>query len=120
MNLNEIFPVRPAKVEALKERILRLAIDVAQIQESFVRGSGAGGQKINKTSNCVVLKYPALHLEVRCQESRQRALNRFLALRRLVDEIEFRIAPESSAKLKELSRIQKQKDRARRRSRSAS
>lgn len=27
------------------------------IEESFVKGSGPGGQKINKTSSCVVLKH---------------------------------------------------------------
>ena len=115
MNLNENFPVTPQKLAALKERILHLKINLNQVREQFIRGSGKGGQKINKTNNCVVLSYPALAISVRNQESRQRSLNRFLALRALVDKIEMLLSPETSQKLKEIERIRKQKDRARRR-----
>ena len=116
MNLNEIFPVAPSKVQALNERIRRLRIDVAQIQETFARGSGKGGQKINKTSNAVQLSYPPLGLNVRVQRERQRSLNRFLALRELVDRIEMKISPATSPRRAEWERIRRQKDRRSRRS----
>ena len=44
------------QVEALFQRIDALQIDVTKdVDEKFIRGSGAGGQKINKTSNNVQL-----------------------------------------------------------------
>ncbi|MBI1979280.1 MAG: peptide chain release factor-like protein [Elusimicrobia bacterium] len=116
MNLNEKFPVSPQKVEELMLRIRRLQIDMSQVEEQFTRGSGHGGQKLNKTSSCVVLRYPALNLDVRNQESRQRSLNRFLALRELVDRIEMDISPRTSQRLKEIQRLRKQKARRQRRS----
>jgi protein subunit release factor B len=111
MHLNEIFPVTPQKVEELKNRILRLQIHLNEVEEQFTLGSGHGGQKINKTSNCVVLRYPKLDITVKCQQSRQRSLNRFLALRELVDQIEMKISPGTSERLKEMQRIRKQKSR---------
>src|SRR5690349_11764865 len=111
MNLNERFPVSAPKLEALKTRIERLAIPLHLIEEGFARGGGKGGQKINKTSNMVVLHYPPLDLTVKCQRERQRSLNRFLALRELVDQIEMRISPGTSERLKDQERIRKQKDR---------
>ena len=114
MNLNEAFPVSPSKRAELEARIARLRIDIAAIEESFSRGGGKGGQKINKTSNAVILRYAPLGLVVRCQRERQRSLNRFLALRELVDRIEMAISPATSERLAERSRLRKQKDRRRR------
>lgn len=111
MNLNENFPVTPSKMETLKKRIQDLRIDLSKIEESFTKGSGHGGQKINKTSNCVVLKYPSLNLVVKMQRERQRSLNRFLALRELVDQIEIEISPKTSVRLKEIEKLRKQKAR---------
>lgn len=115
MNLNENFPVSSAKVEELKNRISRLKIDLSAVEEQFTRGGGHGGQKINKTSNCVILRYLPLDLTVRMQRERQRSLNRFLALRELVDQIEMKISPETSHRLKEIEKIRKQKSRRLRR-----
>ncbi len=115
MNLNESFDVSPAKVEELKARILRLGIDVRLIEEAFVRGGGKGGQKINKTANCVQLHYPPLDIRVRCQRERKRSVNRFLALRELVDQIEMKISPGTSERLRDFERIRKRKSRRRER-----
>lgn len=117
MNLNEKFPVSPGKIEALKERLKKLEIDPNRIEEQFARGGGPGGQKINKSSTCVILRYPPLELSVKVQRARQRSLNRFLALRELTDRIEMRIAPKESRRLKKIERIRKQKSRRRRRHR---
>ena len=111
MNLNEKFPVTQGKIDQLLERMQRLGVNAAAIEEQFSRGGGKGGQKINKTSNRVTLKYPPLELTVNVQRERQRSLNRFLALRELVDQIEMKISPETSQKLKEIERIRKQKNR---------
>lgn len=112
MNLNEKFDVSPGKVEALKERIARLGVRVDLIEEGFTRGGGKGGQKINKTSNRVQLYYPPLDLGVSCQRERKRTINRFLALRELVDRIEMKMSPETSQRLKEIERLRKNKARS--------
>ena len=117
MNLNENFPVTQGKMDQLLERIRRLGVQVGAIEEQFTRGGGRGGQKINKTSNCVILKYPPLDLIVRMQKERQRSLNRFLALRELVDQIEMKVSPGTSMRLKEIGKIRKQKERRARRRR---
>lgn len=117
MNFNEFPEIRPAKLEELKARIARLKIDLRLVEEQFVKGGGKGGQKINKTANAVLLKYPPLGLIVRCQRERKRSLNRFIALRELVDEIELRVSPGTSERLKEIERLRKRKADRRRRSR---
>ena len=108
-------PVTAKKLDALRGRVARLGVDMAQVQESFVRPSGPGGQKANKTSSGVALAYEPLDLRVKWTRERSRALNRFLALRELVDEIEERVSPDTSARLKERERLRRQKDRRRRR-----
>lgn len=109
MNLNERFDVSPGKVQTLLERIHRLKIRPELIEEHFIRGGGKGGQKINKTTNCVQLSYPPLGLVVRNQEDRRRTVNRFLALRELVDQIEMRVSPETSERLQEIERLRRRK-----------
>jgi protein subunit release factor B len=109
MNFPELSDITPAKAAALRERIARLKVDLRLIDEQFTRGGGKGGQKINKTSNAVLLRYPPLGLVVRCQRERKRSLNRFLALRELIDEIEVRISPETSERLAEIERIRRRK-----------
>lgn len=116
-------PVGSEKKAALRERLLRLGVDLAAISEQAVRGSGPGGQKKNKTSSGVLLRYelrpvagpdpersPEL-LIVRWTQERQHSLNRFLALRELADQIELRVSPETSARLAEIARLRKQKAR---------
>lgn len=113
MNFTELSGITPQKVAALKIRIARLGIDLRLIEEKFVKGGGKGGQKINKTANTVLLRYPPLSLVVRCQRERKRSLNRFLALREMVDEIELIVSPETSERLREMEKIRKRKARRR-------
>ena len=111
-------PVTAAKLDSLRARIARLRIELNAIDEQSVKGSGPGGQKVNKTSSGVLLRYDLYGetLVVKWTRERSRSLNRFLALRELVDEIEVRVSPETSERLKEYERIRKQKDRLKRRS----
>ena len=113
MRLNEDFGVSAGKLSELKERISRLAVDLAKIEESFSRGGGKGGQKVNKTSNRVQLFYPPLDIRVTCHRERSRSLNRFLALRELVDRIEMKVSPGTSMRLQEMERIRRRKSKAR-------
>jgi peptide chain release factor len=115
VNLNERFDVVPAKVEELLARMRRLGIDAAVIEETFSRGGGKGGQKVNKTSNRVQLRYPPLALTVACRRERKRTINRFLALRELVDRIEVTVSPGTSDRLAEIEKLRRRKSRRARR-----
>ena len=108
-------PVTRVKLEALRGRIERLGIDLAAVEEKFVTSGGPGGQKVNKTASGVQLSYGPLGVIVKWTRERSRALNRFLALRELVDEVEIKVSPGTSKRLRERERLRKQKDRRRRR-----
>ncbi len=80
--------ISPEKQQEIRENLLRLSIRESDIRETFVRGSGSGGQKKNKTSNCVVLSYPPLDITVRCERERERETNRWLARRLLAEKVD--------------------------------
>ncbi|EQL01296.1 hypothetical protein G6O67_000238 [Ophiocordyceps sinensis] len=48
----------------------------SEIEEFFVRGSGPGGQKINKTSSAVQLRHVPTGIVVKSQATRSRSQNR--------------------------------------------
>jgi protein subunit release factor B len=81
-------PISTDKLTELSQRMSSLKIDEADLLEKFVRGSGAGGQKINKTSNCVFLKHLPTGVCIKCQMDRSREMNRFLARRELCLQFE--------------------------------
>ncbi|MCU0581111.1 MAG: peptide chain release factor-like protein [Syntrophales bacterium] len=76
------------KEQALSVRMEKLGVREEDLRETFVRSSGPGGQKVNKTSTCVQLVHLPTGLSVKCQQERSQALNRFLARRLLLDRIE--------------------------------
>ena len=117
MNFPSDAPVTPAKLDALRAQLARLTVDLARVDEQAIKSSGPGGQKVNKTSSGVLLRYElnGETLVVKWARERSRSLNRFLALRELADEIEMRVSPSTSTRLKEFEKIRKQKDRRRRR-----
>jgi protein subunit release factor B len=81
-------PLTSDKLAAMEQRLTALGITEADLLEKFVRGSGAGGQKINKTSNCVFLKHLPTGVCIKCQMDRSREMNRFLARRELCEQLE--------------------------------
>ena len=113
-------PVTKAKLASLKARIECLEIDLGKVDERAIKATGPGGQKVNKTSSGVQLLYEPLGIVVKWSRERSRHLNRFLALRELVDEIEVRVSPETSKRLREHERLRKQKQRRKRRRRPTS
>ena len=74
----------------IDERLAALGWRLAEVEERFVRGSGPGGQKINKTSSTVWLRHGPTGLEVRCQRERSQTANRELAWMELVGKLEAR------------------------------
>ena len=87
----------------------------ADIEETFVRGSGSGGQKINKTSSCVQLKHIPTGTLVRCQETRSREANRWLAREMLAERLLQARESALSARRQEEEKIRRQKRRRSRR-----
>ena len=82
------FALNDEKNRLLKERMEALGIHEKDIEEKFIRSSGRGGQKVNKTSTCVYLKHIPTGIEVKFMRERSQSLNRFLARRELVKRIE--------------------------------
>jgi peptide chain release factor len=74
----------------IQSRLRALGVPESDIEERFVRGSGPGGQKINKTSSTVWLVHRPTGVEVRCQAERSQAANRDLAWRELCLKLEMR------------------------------
>ncbi len=83
-----LFPVSEEKNKWLQETMESLGISEKDIEEKFIRSSGSGGQKVNKTSSCVYLKHIPTGIEVKYMKERSQPLNRFLARRELVTKIE--------------------------------
>ncbi len=83
-----LFAVSEEKNRWLHERMEALGIHEKDIEEKFVRSSGRGGQKVNKTSTCVYLRHIPTGLEIKCMKERSQSLNRFLARRELVRRVE--------------------------------
>lgn len=81
-------PVSLEKEKALAARMLELGVSENDLIESFIRSSGPGGQKVNKSSSCVYLLHVPTQLSIKCQQERSQAMNRFLARRLLLDKIE--------------------------------
>lgn len=82
-----IFAVSEEKNRWLREKMEALGIHEKDVEEKFVRSSGKGGQKVNKTSTCVYLKHIPTGIEVKCMKDRSQSINRFLARRELVKRI---------------------------------
>ncbi|MBN1766588.1 MAG: peptide chain release factor-like protein [Sedimentisphaerales bacterium] len=109
------FGVTPQKREELLRRMTACDLREADMEETFIRGTGPGGQKINKTSSCVSLKHIPSGLTVKMQRARSQGLNRFYARRRLCELLEERMLGHKSPEALKREKIRKQKDRRRRR-----
>ncbi|MBB81554.1 MAG: peptide chain release factor-like protein [Roseibacillus sp.] len=105
------------KREALKLRMASLGILEDDIVERFIRGTGHGGQKINKTSSCVYLHHQPSGIEIKCQAQRSREMNRFLARREICDRIEEIAEGRRSKRQQRIEKIRRQKRRRSRRQR---
>ena len=74
--------------DSLADRMRKLHISEADLEESFARSSGPGGQNVNKVSTAVTLRHLPSGISVTVQDSRSQAINRKLARERLLDAIE--------------------------------
>jgi protein subunit release factor B len=74
--------------DALAERMQHLDIRDVDLEETFARSSGPGGQNVNKVATAVTLRHRSSGISVTVQDSRSQAINRKLARERLLDAIE--------------------------------
>lgn len=81
------FAVSAEKNNWFKARMLELGVREEDLEETFVRSSGKGGQHVNKTSTCVRLKHLPTGIEVKCMRDRSQSVNRFLARRELLERL---------------------------------
>ena len=109
------YGVSEEKERQLAQRMSALGVKETDIQESFVRSGGHGGQNVNKTSTCVMLVHGPTGLQVKCQTTRQQGLNRLLARRLLLDKIEARQRGFVAEQRAEREKIRRQKRKRSRR-----
>lgn len=109
------YPVSSAKAEELRKQMQKYGIREEDIEEKFIRARGPGGQKIHKTSSAVYLHHLPTGIELKCQQTRSQALNRYFARKRLVKELANRIEGEKSEEQQRREKIRRQKRRRSRR-----
>jgi len=114
MNFHFIFPVSEEKSSALKEKMEALGILEKDIEERFIRSSGKGGQKVNKTSTCVYLKHLPTGIEVKWMTERSQSLNRFFARRELVTRME-RLSGQVTDEDLEIKKLRRKKSKRKKR-----
>lgn len=110
------FGVSEQKENALLKKMRELNINEEDIIESFVRSGGPGGQNTNKVATCVQLKHIPTGKIIKIQKDRSQSINRFLARRELVEEIENLKMGTKSPKQQKIDKIRKQKARKKKKS----
>ena len=110
------FGVTEKKLNELISRMEKSGLKEADLQEKFVRSSGPGGQKVNKTATCVVLKHVPTGLQVKMQKARTQRLNRYYSRKRLCELVENSELGSKSPEAVKAEKIRKQKQRRKRRS----
>ena len=108
------FAVSEEKNRWLQRKMAELQVREEDLEETFVRSSGNGGQHVNKTSSCVQLRHIPSGIRVTCMRERSQSVNRFLARRELLERLEARSGVQTP-EMKRIERLRKQKDRRRRR-----
>mmetsp|Transcript_25368 Transcript_25368/g.59406 ORF Transcript_25368/g.59406 Transcript_25368/m.59406 type:complete len:612 (-) Transcript_25368:109-1944(-) len=100
---------RKKKQHQQQEELRRILLNEDDIEETFVRGSGSGGQKINKTSNRVVLVHGPTGIRVECQETRSLQQNRKIGRKRLLEKLDAHYRGDGSKQEMKRKKLQSKK-----------
>lgn len=103
------------KEKSLDELMKHLGVREEDIVEKFIRAQGPGGQNVNKVSTCVQLRHIPTGIEVKCQEERSQAQNRYRARKILLKKIESMVLGKLSEEQQRIAKIRRQKRRRSRR-----
>ena len=95
--------------DQLAQRMVALGVREADIEESFVRSGGHGGQNVNKTATCVMLLHRPTGLQVKCQTTRHQGLNRLIARGLLLDKLEGRRKARAASERARIEKVRRQK-----------
>jgi peptide chain release factor len=93
----------------LAKRMQRLGVREADLEETFARSAGPGGQNVNKVSTAVTLRHRPSAISVTVQDSRSQAQNRKLARERLLDAVDQAKEKARTAKIAEREKARRQK-----------
>lgn len=104
-------PIKKEKQDDLQLRMESLGIKEDDLIEKFILGSGRGGQNLQKTSSCVYIKHVPTGIEVKCQKSRSRDINRYQARKLICEKIEAQVYKIKTEKQSEHEKIRRQKRR---------
>lgn len=105
----DIFGISHKKEGALREKMARIGMKEAELEEHFIRSRGPGGQNVNKVSTGVYLKHIPTGVEVKACGERSQALNRYVARKVLVNKIETIVLGRESIERKRIEKIRRQK-----------
>ena len=109
-NLGNTHEIQLIKMKGGKTRskfnVLELDVD-----EEFTRGFGPGGQKTNKSNNCVIVTHRPTGLQVKSHDARLQSINRKLARKILIDRLDFHLNGDTSKHQQKVDRIKRGKDR---------
>jgi peptide chain release factor len=97
------------KKDSVVERMARLGIHDVELEETFARSSGPGGQNVNKVATAVTLRHRPSGVSVTVQDSRSQAVNRKLARERLLDAIESEREKRRTAEIAEREKARRRK-----------